>query len=188
MFRGAWYSTIDTLELGARQSTEFVIARYRDPKANLRTQFLRIIRRAGLKPWPRLFHHLRANRQTELTARFPLHVVCEWIGNSASIADKHYLQVTDAHYDDASWLTTCEVSGAECGCTGGAKCSATSGRSESQSVGKANKKARQNRAQMPIESNRSVTLPNGAIGYLVPPRGRELIANTPRISRESRPR
>src|SRR5436305_6668827 len=28
---------------------------------NLRTQFLKIIRRAGLTPWPRLFHNLRAS-------------------------------------------------------------------------------------------------------------------------------
>jgi integrase len=34
---------------------EFVITRYRDETANLRTQFVRIIKRAGLKPWPKLF-------------------------------------------------------------------------------------------------------------------------------------
>ena len=26
---------------------------------------------------------------------------CEWLGNSAPIADKHYLQVTDEHYNNA---------------------------------------------------------------------------------------
>ena len=40
--------------------------------------------------------------QTELTARFPLHVVCAWLGNSAPIADKHYLQVTEAHYAEGA--------------------------------------------------------------------------------------
>jgi hypothetical protein len=34
-------------------------------------------------------------RETELAESFPMHVVCEWIGNSAAIAAKHYLQVTD---------------------------------------------------------------------------------------------
>ena len=43
----------------------------------------------------------RATWQTELTDKFPLHVVCEWLGNSAPIADKHYLQVTDEHYSNA---------------------------------------------------------------------------------------
>jgi hypothetical protein len=28
--------------------------------------------------------------------------VCEWIGNSAAIAAKHYLQVTDKHFDQAA--------------------------------------------------------------------------------------
>ena len=27
--------------------------------------------------------------------------MCEWLGNSAPIADKHYLQVTDDHYTNA---------------------------------------------------------------------------------------
>ncbi len=43
--------------------------------ANLRTQFERIVRRAGLEPWPRLFHNLRASLATDLTASFPQHVV-----------------------------------------------------------------------------------------------------------------
>ena len=67
--------------------------------ANLRTQLMRIIKRAGLPPWPKLFHNLRASRETELAAEYPIHVACAWIGNSAAIAAKHYLQVTDADYD-----------------------------------------------------------------------------------------
>src|SRR5436190_4729540 len=61
---------------------KYVITRYRDAGSNLRTSFLKIIRRAGLKPWPRLFHNMRASRQTELSQSFPIHVVCEWLGNS----------------------------------------------------------------------------------------------------------
>jgi len=80
---------------------ENIITRYRTYNTNLGTQLGRIIKRAGLKPWPRLFSNLRATRQTELAARFPLHVVCEWLGNSAPIADKHYLQVTDQDYASA---------------------------------------------------------------------------------------
>ena len=92
------------LEAASKESPsgiKYLITRYRDRNANLRTQFLRIIKRAGLEPWPKLFHNLRASRQTELTSRFPLHVVCEWIGNSAPIASKHYLQVTEDHFADA---------------------------------------------------------------------------------------
>ncbi len=75
-----------------------VITRYRSSNANLRTQLRRIIERAGLKPWPKLFQNLRATRETELAEKFPIQVVCEWIGNSEAVARKHYLQVTDDHY------------------------------------------------------------------------------------------
>ena len=85
----------------APEGTEFVITRYREPNVNLRTQLLKIIKRAELDPWPRLFHNLRATRQTELTAEFPLHVVCEWIGNSKLIAQEHYLRVTDGDFEKA---------------------------------------------------------------------------------------
>src|SRR5262249_33778821 len=62
----------------------------------------RIIRRAGLAPWERPWHNLRATRQTELSADFPLHVVCAWIGNKQAVAAEHYLQVTDADFERAA--------------------------------------------------------------------------------------
>lgn len=91
----------DAFEL-AEPGAVHPISRYRDSNQNLRTQFMRIVKRAGLKPWPKLFHNLRASRQTELAATYPLHVVCTWIGNSAAIAQKHYLQVTDADFEIAA--------------------------------------------------------------------------------------
>jgi hypothetical protein len=62
---------------------------------------LKIIKRAGLKSWPKLFQNLRSTRQTELEEEFPTHVVCSWMGNSESVARKNYLQVTEDHYDRA---------------------------------------------------------------------------------------
>ncbi len=38
---------------------------------------------------------------TELAERFPIHVDCEWIGNSQAVATKHYLQTTDEHFAKA---------------------------------------------------------------------------------------
>lgn len=70
--------------------------------AALRKVTLAAIRRAGLSPWPRLYHNLRASRQTDLEAQHPTHVVCAWMGNSQRIAVKHYLQVTDADYELAA--------------------------------------------------------------------------------------
>jgi len=66
--------------------------------SNLRTQFLKVLRRAGVLPWTRLFHSMRASRQTELERQFPRHVVCAWMGNSESVAQKHYLLVSEADY------------------------------------------------------------------------------------------
>jgi integrase len=85
----------------AAAGSEFVVTRCRSGETNLRTQFTRIIGRAGLKPWPKLFQNLRATRETELNETFPMHVVCSWIGHSATVAMKHYLQVTEEHYQKA---------------------------------------------------------------------------------------
>jgi integrase len=85
----------------AEPGTEYVITRYRDANSNLRTYFERIIRKAGLQPWPKLFQNLRSTRETELAESFPMHVVCKWIGNSQAVAKEHYLQVTDEHFDRA---------------------------------------------------------------------------------------
>jgi integrase len=71
---------------------------------NLRTQFQRIVKNAGLTPWPRLFHNLRSSRQTELAETFPSHVVCGWLGNSEKIAREHYYQITDEHFASAAGL------------------------------------------------------------------------------------
>jgi integrase len=83
-----------------------VIGRYRSKDANLRTQLLRIVEIAKLEPWPRLFHNLRASRETDLANDYPLHVVCDWIGNSQAVAKKHYLQVTDEHFQKATQKAT----------------------------------------------------------------------------------
>ena len=76
--------------------------RQRKAKVNLRKGLTLLLRKAGVTPWPRLFHNLRASRQTELAATFPSHVVCAWIGNSERIAAAHYLQVTDADFEKAT--------------------------------------------------------------------------------------
>ncbi len=69
---------------------------------NLRTQFTRIVRRAGLKPWPKLFHALRSSRETELAKDYPIHVVTAWLGNTPAVAMKHYLLTTDDDFERAA--------------------------------------------------------------------------------------
>ena len=82
----------------AEPGTVHVITRYRDASQNLRTQLLRIIVRAGLKAWPKLWQNLRSTRETELAESWPEHVVTKWIGHTSAVARKHYLQVTEDHF------------------------------------------------------------------------------------------
>ncbi len=86
----------------AEPGVEPVVPRLRDPATNLRTHFLRIVGRAGVKPWPRLFHNLRASCACDWVERFPAHVVAGWLGHSPLIAARHYLQTRDAHFDLAA--------------------------------------------------------------------------------------
>lgn len=69
--------------------------------SNPRTTFNKIIRRAGLTPWPRPFHNLRAIRETELVVSYLVEIVMGWLGNTPSIAMRHYLMTTDAHFESA---------------------------------------------------------------------------------------
>ena len=82
----------------------FAVTRYRDASQNLRTTFEKIIRRAGLVPWEKLFTNLRASRATELAAEYPGHVGAAWLGHSEIIANRHYRQVTDADFERATTL------------------------------------------------------------------------------------
>ncbi len=86
----------------AEPDTEYLITRYRDSNSNVRSQLKRIIQKAGRSPWPRLFHNLRATRQTELTGSHPAHVVAAWIGNTVRVAKNHYLQVTESDFEKAA--------------------------------------------------------------------------------------
>ena len=85
----------------AEPGTEKVIARH-GTSSNLRTQLTRIIQRAGLIPWPRLTHNLRASRATELVAEYPAHVAAAWLGHSTLVAQRHYWTVTDEDFQRAA--------------------------------------------------------------------------------------
>ena len=84
--------------------------------SNLRTEMTRLLRRAGVSGWPRLFHALklqegRASRQTELQREFPQHVVCSWLGNSPRIAQQSYLLVTEDDFAKAAGVAKVMVEG-----------------------------------------------------------------------------
>jgi len=58
-----------------------------------------------MEAWPRLFHALRASRETELAAEYPIHVVTAWLGNTPRIAMKHYLMATESDFQRAATRT-----------------------------------------------------------------------------------
>jgi hypothetical protein len=69
--------------------------------ANLRTTLEKVVRRAGLEPWPRLWHSMRASCETDLARQFPLAGVAKWLGNTQAVAMRHYVDVTDADFERA---------------------------------------------------------------------------------------
>lgn len=94
---------VESIEAGNRKTVGGpVITRYTCSTQNLRTTFLKIVARAGLKPWPKLMQNLRSSRETELAESFPLQAVTAWMGNSQLVAAKHYLQLRDEHFERAA--------------------------------------------------------------------------------------
>jgi integrase len=90
---------------------------------NLRTGMMRILKKAGVAPWPRLFHGMRASRQTELLATFPAKDVCSWLGNSQPVAMAHYAMSTTQSFDLATGILSpgCSTSCSTTGDNGGLK-------------------------------------------------------------------
>jgi len=86
----------------APDGAEYVVARSRDAGINLRTGLQRLIARAGVQSWPRLWHNMRASRATELASEFPQHVAAAWCGHTEAIAEGHYWQVRDEDFDRAT--------------------------------------------------------------------------------------
>lgn len=73
--------------------------------ANLRTTLQKVIRRAGVEPWPRLWHSLRASCESDLAQSFPLATVTKWLGNTPSVALRHYVDPTETAFERArTWV------------------------------------------------------------------------------------
>ncbi len=97
---------MDAFDL-APEGARFVVNGYRDAQAaNLRTHLERIIGRAGLSPWPRLFNAMRASRATELAALYPAAVCTAWLGHTQAVATAHYHMVRDSDFERAAATPT----------------------------------------------------------------------------------
>jgi len=85
----------------------YCIDRYKGKWSNLGVHMARIVKRAELEPWPKLFQNCRSTRETELFKMTGGNVkaVCSWIGNSPAVAMQHYAQVTEADLQEAAKMT-----------------------------------------------------------------------------------
>lgn len=82
----------------AADGADLIVTRY-TPQQGINETFKKIVKRAGLAEWPKLMQNLRATRETELMAHYPLKDVTSWIGNSAPIAMKHYAMTMQSSFD-----------------------------------------------------------------------------------------
>ena len=86
----------------APKGEDRIVTRYTRDDQNLRTTFEKVIKRAGLKPWPRLFQNMRASRENELIDQgVRADVAASWMGHSPKTQEKSYLNVSDHHFDEA---------------------------------------------------------------------------------------
>jgi len=94
---------LEALFDAAEPGTVYVINKSRNGGVNLWTQLERInYRGTDLEQWPRLFQNLRASCETDLASKFGVYLATKWAGNSAGVANAHYLQVTDADFELAN--------------------------------------------------------------------------------------
>ncbi len=67
--------------------------------ANVYNSFLRIVRRAKQTPWSRLWHNLRASRDSELSQFLPAHAVAQLMGNTVAVSQKHYKMIMPEQFE-----------------------------------------------------------------------------------------
>ena len=80
---------------------------YISRQGNLGTVFAKIIRRAGIVPWQKLIHNLRASFETDLlngkfdipNRRIGIQTVAMWLGHSVKIMLEHYGRTQKSDYD-----------------------------------------------------------------------------------------
>ena len=74
--------------------------------SNLGALLSKIVKRAGVTPWPKLMQNLRSTRETELFRLTSGNVkaVCSWLGNSPTVALQHYAQMTESDMTQAAQM------------------------------------------------------------------------------------
>ncbi len=78
---------------------------YEDRRRSYNAGFLKILKKAGLEPWPKLIQNLRVSRENEWVDQgYPAHVVAEWMGHSVRTQETYYLRVSKETFQRAAGL------------------------------------------------------------------------------------
>jgi integrase len=96
-------------------------------ESNLRTTFEKIIKRAKVPQWPKLWQNLRASAATDMARRLPSHIATAICGHSIEIAQEHYWTVAESDFDEI--LTDGKIGGLIGGLNSG-QTGATTGNSD----------------------------------------------------------
>jgi integrase len=67
-------------------------------RGDLHRGAMAISARAHVEPWPRFYHTLRKNCETDLMERFTIGVVTDWLGNSPAVALQRYSKAKPEDY------------------------------------------------------------------------------------------
>ena len=92
---------LDELWELAPDRTTLIVPQFQNMRQNLRTHSARIIERAGLKVWPKVFQNMRSSRETDWLSRFPVASVAKWMGHSPVVSMRHYAQALPEHFGAA---------------------------------------------------------------------------------------
>lgn len=69
---------------------------------NIRTQLVRLMKRASVPCWSRPFRVFRSSCVTDWAKEYPICAVAAWAGHTVPVAGKHYLNATDADFRRAT--------------------------------------------------------------------------------------
>lgn len=94
---------LSKLQEDSKPNAVYVLDRV-NPTTNLRTTLEKIIKRAEVKQWPKLWQNLRASASTDFARALPGHVAAAICGHTKQIAQEHYWTVTDSDLAAASSL------------------------------------------------------------------------------------
>ena len=96
-------ATLDDCRRHAAAVETRIVPSVTDGTVNLRTEFTRIVARAGIEPWEKPFQNLRSSCETDWLEMFPgrIAAVAGWMGHSPTVAMRHYAQVLPHHFGGA---------------------------------------------------------------------------------------